>query len=231
MSSIVEQIETVAEKLEELRESVVFVGGATTTLFVTDPAVTDIRPTKDIDVIVEVASFASYARLEEQLRKKGFLNASEPNAPICRWRVAGVTVDVMPTMSEILGFTNRWYRYAVAERRTYKLPSTTVIQLVRPEYFIATKIEAFLGRGAGDFLMSHDIEDIITVIDGRAELVGEIDAAGEEVRAFIRQHLSAFAAETGFKDALLGYLPTDAIGQARYVTLVERVARIGEAGI
>lgn len=231
MSSIVEQIETVAERLEELREGVVFVGGATTTLFVTDPAVTDIRPTKDIDVIVEVASFASYARLEEQLRKKGFLNASEPNAPICRWRVAGMTVDVMPTMSEILGFTNRWYRHAVAERRAYRLPSATEIQLVRPEYFIATKIEAFLGRGAGDFIMSHDIEDIITVIDGRPELVGEIDAAGEEVRTFIRQNLSAFAAETGFQNALLGYLPTDAVGQARYATLVERVARIGEAGI
>lgn len=58
MSVIVDLIEFVATRLEELRETVVFVGGAATTLYVTDPAITDIRPTKDIDVIVEVASFA-----------------------------------------------------------------------------------------------------------------------------------------------------------------------------
>ena len=107
MSAIVELIETVATRLEELRNSVVFVGGATTTLFITDPAVTDIRPTKDIDVIVEVASFVKYAELEEQLRGKGFQNATDRDAPICRWRVSGVLVDVMPTMTEILGFSNQ----------------------------------------------------------------------------------------------------------------------------
>lgn len=147
MSVIVNLIEIVAARLEELRDSVVFVGGATTTLFITDPAVTDIRPTKDIDVIVEVASFSKYAELEERLREKGFSNVIDGDAPICRWRIGGVIVDVMPTMSEILGFSNRWYQSAVEERTPYELPSGMTIHLVRPEYFIATKIEAFLGRG------------------------------------------------------------------------------------
>jgi len=231
MSAIVELIETVADRLKELRERVVFVGGATTTLFITDPAVTEIRPTKDIDVIVEVASFAKYTELEEQLREKGFLNAAEPEAPICRWRVAGVVVDVMPTMAEILGFSNRWYRHAVDERMRYKLPSGTEIQLVRPEYFIATKIEAFLGRGSGDFVLSHDIEDIITVIDGRPELPGEIASAATEVRTFIGEQFAGFAAESDFRNAVLGYLPTDEIGQTRYKTLMDRVTEIGSAGI
>jgi len=231
MSAIVELIEIVAAKLEELRNSVVFVGGATTTLLITDPAVTDIRPTKDIDVIVEVASFVKYTELEEQLRRKGFLNAPDTDAPICRWRVSGVLVDVMPTMTEILGFSNQWYQRVVAERMTYRLPSGMQIQLIRPEYFIATKIEAFLGRGAGDFVMSHDIEDIITVIDGRPELIGEIKSSDNEVRAFIQAKLATFASKNDFRNAVLGYLPTDEIGQSRYATLMERVARIASPGI
>ena len=231
MSLIVDLIEFVATRLEELQESVVFVGGAATTLYITDPAITDIRPTKDIDVIVEVASFAKYAELEERLRRKGFENAIDSDGPICRWRIECVLVDVMPTISEILGFSNRWYRRAVADRLTYTLPSGTTIWLVRPEYFVATKIEAFLGRGNGDFIMSHDIEDIITVVDGRPELAEEIDSSDEEVRTFIRERMATFVSERDFRTAVLGYLPTDAIGQARYQTLIDRIRRLGSQGI
>lgn len=188
---------------------------------------TDIRPTKDIDIIVEIASFSKYAELEEHLREKGFANVIEGDGPICRWRIEDVIVDVMPTMSEILGFSNRWYQSAVEERIPYELPSGTTIHLVRPEYFIATKIEAFLGRGNGDFIMSHDIEDIITVIDGRPELVEEIHVSNDEVRTFIQERLKSFLSESDFRNAVLGYLPTDTIGQARYQTLVDRVTRIG----
>ena len=202
-------------------------GGATTTLFVTDPAVTDIRPTKDIDVIVEVVSFSKYAELEEHLREKGFGNVIDGDAPICRWRIGGVIVDVMPTMPAILGFSNRWYQQAVDERVPYELPSGVTIQLVRPEYFIATKIEAFLGRGNGDFIMSHDIEDIITVIDGRPGLVEEIQTSNGDVRTFIQERLKSFLSERDFRNAVLGYLPTDTIGQARYQILVDRITRIG----
>ncbi len=231
MSAAVEQIEIVAGRLEELKEQVVFLGGATTALFITDPAVTEIRPTKDIDVIVEVASRAKYAGLEELLRAKGFRNASERGAPICRWQVAGVLVDVMPTVPEILGFSNRWYPKAVAERKSYTLPSGTEILLVRPEYFIATKIEAFLGRGGGDFVMSHDIEDIITVVDGRPELIGEMETADHEVQSFVRIQFRTFALDGDFQNAVLGYLPTDNVGQARYKTLTERFAILGAAEI
>lgn len=182
---------------------------------------------KDIDVIVEVASFSKYSELEEHLREKGFGNVLDGDAPICRWRIDGVIIDVMPTMSEILGFSNRWYQSAVEERIPYDLPSGVTIQRVRPEYFIATKIEAFLGRGHGNFIMSHDIEDIITVIDGRLELVEEIQTSNDEVRTFIQERLKSFLSESDFRNAILGYLPTDTIGQARYQTLIDRINRIG----
>lgn len=137
----------------------------------------------------------------------------------------------MPTLSEILGFSNRWYRAAVETGIPWKLPSGLVIQLVRPEYFVATKIEAFLGRGNGDFLLSHDIEDIITVIDGRPELATEIGNAEDEVRSFIQTQIAEFLTHDEFRNAVLGYLSPDNAGQARYQTLMARATRIGSQEI
>jgi hypothetical protein len=35
--------------------------------------------------------------------------------------------------------------------------------------FVATKLEAFASRGGGDFLTSHDLEDVLNIVDGREE--------------------------------------------------------------
>lgn len=226
MNSIINRIETVALRFGALLDRFVFLGGATTSLFVTDPAVTDIRPTKDIAVIVDVSTLANYSELEVELRQLGFKNVIGLNAPICRWQIENILVDVMPTEAKILGFANRWYHLAVRDRSTFSLPSGLVIHIVKPEYFIATKIEAYIGRGKNDFIMSHDIEDIITIVDGRPELVAEVNSANCEVRAFIQTHLASFVVASGFTDSVLGYFPTDPIGQERYAIVMERIAKI-----
>lgn len=80
----------------------------------------------------------------------------------------------MPTNEQILGFGNPWYTGAVTSAASYELPSGTRIQLIDPVHFVATKLEAFDGRGNNDFVMSHDLEDVICVLDGRPELENEI---------------------------------------------------------
>jgi hypothetical protein len=55
--------------------------------------------------------------------------------------------------------------------------------------FIATKLAAFEGRGEGDLLGSHDIEDIVVVIAYRDELVPEVGAEQAESRAWIRERI------------------------------------------
>jgi predicted nucleotidyltransferase len=82
------------------------------------------------------------------------------------------------------------------------LPSGHSIRLVTSPLFLATKLEAFQDRGAGDYLASHDLEDIATVVDGRAELLEEVGRADEEVRAYLRERLSALLATDAFVDAL-----------------------------
>lgn len=160
-------LESVAAALGPLCEQFVFVGGCATGLLITSDAGPPVRATQDVDVVVEVLSLVEYHGLERQLERAGFRHDMSTDAPICRWLVAGSMLDVMPTDQAILGFGNRWYDEAVRTASLQVLPRGQNIRLISAPAFVATKLEAFAGRGGGDFLASHDLEDVITVINGQ----------------------------------------------------------------
>jgi hypothetical protein len=225
----VAMMELVAERLgDALREELVFVGGAVTGLLITDPAQPAIRPTEDVDLIVQAAIRTDYQRVEKALRQRGFANDMSKDAPICRWRIAGVTVDVMPTLVEILGFSNRWYPVAMATAEQTLLPSGTSIRLVTPAVFLATKFEAFAGRGQNDYLFSHDLGDIISVIDGRDELIAECVGLDEELKTYLRQKTNELLTKPAFLDALPGHLPGDAASQDRLPDVIDKLRRLAQ---
>ena len=163
-----------ARLLKPLLDELVFVGGSTTALLITDKAAADVRPTYDVDAIAEITSYAAYADFSERLRKIGFAEDTTEEAPLCRWRQKRIILDVMPLDEKILGFSNRWYRPAMEFAEERELEPKLSIRVVSAVYFCATKLEAFVGRGKGDYLSSHDLEDLVAVIDGRAEIVEEI---------------------------------------------------------
>jgi predicted nucleotidyltransferase len=218
----------VAKCLGDLRKKVVFVGGCATGLFITDPAMPEVRATQDVDVIVEVASRRQYYSLEEELRAREFKQDMGEGAPLCRWLVDGIKVDVMPTQEDILGFSNYWYLPAIKHAENIDLEKRLTIQLVSPPYFLATKIEAFKGRGGGDYMASHDIEDIITVLDGRPEIISEIRSSSEELQTFLAGTFRRLLTQEGFRDALPGHLPPDRASQARLPRLIKRLEDISE---
>jgi predicted nucleotidyltransferase len=225
----VTMMELVAERLGEgLRHQLVFVGGAVAGLLVTDPGQPAIRPTEDVDLIVHAAARGDYQRIEADLRKRGFVNDIAADAPICRWRVGEVTVDVMPTLDDILGFTNRWYPMALATAHAAPLPSGTTIRLVTAPVFIATKFEAFDGRGKGDYLFSHDLGDLIAVVDGRDELLEECRHIAFELKDYLRTRFRGLLASRAFADALAGHLPGDAASQSRLPDLEAKLLRLGQ---
>jgi predicted nucleotidyltransferase len=225
----VAMMELVAERLgNALRDDMVFVGGAVTGLLITDPGQPSIRPTEDVDLIVHAAICSDYQRIEKALRERGFVNDMSKDAPICRWRVGAVTVDVMPTLKEILGFSNRWYPLALATAEKTSLPSGTSIRLVAAPVFLATKFEAFDDRGSGDYLFSHDLGDLISVIDGRTELIGECQVADETLKGYLRERFRQLLAAPPFIDALPGHLPGDSASQARLPDLLETLRRLAE---
>jgi hypothetical protein len=135
-----------AARLKSMLPEIVFVGGCTTGLLITDPAASPVRATDDVDVIVEIASYAEYARFSKRLRDLGFSEDSSEGSPICRWLIDQMKLDVMPTDETILGFSNRWYKPAM-EAAVFVEIEGFELRVVTTPYFIGTKLEAFRGRG------------------------------------------------------------------------------------
>lgn len=187
----------------------VFVGGCAAGLLLTDPTASPVRVTYDVDLVVQVAALAGYHRMEAQLAQRGFARDLAQDAPICRWRYNDLEVDLMPTDPEILGFANRWYPVAMESAQWMALPSGINIRVITGPAFIATKFEAFDDRGRGDILASHDLEDIISVIDGRTELVGEAATAAPELRHYLASRCRQPLSTPGFMDYLPGMIVAD----------------------
>lgn len=213
-------LELVAQALGPVRERVIFVGGCATGLLLTQERPDRIRITEDVDIVAQALTVHDYHAIEKQVRAQGFSNDMRPNAPICRWVYKNVTLDLMPTVKDILGFANRWYPLALQTAELVTLPSGMSIQLISAPVFIGTKLEAFKDRGKDadgrpDFLGSHDLEDIITVADRRPELLAECRAAAPELRAYLAAEFTALFANPEFEPALSGHLPGDTFSQQR----------------
>jgi hypothetical protein len=116
----IRMLEFVAIKLRKVCNDVVFLGGCTTGLFVTDPQFPDVRYTLEVDCIVDVISLKEYHQLEKRLTRQGFKKSLSEEV-ICRWFYDDVILDVMPTDEKILGFSNRWYKEAIASSIIYPL--------------------------------------------------------------------------------------------------------------
>ena len=220
-----EDVAMVARRLKSLETHFVFTGGSVVTLLLDRPAVSISRPTKDVDVIAEVVTRIQYTKLEERLRGIGFRHDTSEGAPICRWVVDGVKVDVMPMHDPIGAFKNQWFDLAVSSAVPIQVHDETVRVITAP-CFVATKIEAFRDRGDDDFMASHDIEDFLTVVDGRGSLGDEIRGASDELRLFVALAVRGFLGDGRFIDSLPGHLPPDAASQQRLRLLRGRLDKI-----
>lgn len=66
-----------ANALGNWKDKVVFVGGATVSLYATRPLAVSVRQTDDVDVVVELNSTTEFYDLQEHLLKLGFKNDIE----------------------------------------------------------------------------------------------------------------------------------------------------------
>lgn len=183
----------VAEALgEDLLSEIVFVGGVTTALFISEVGQEDVRSTDDVDLIISVFTRNEYNKMVDRLLERGF-SKPKMNDPasdkICSLKLRELEIDLMPLDEEILGFTNIWYEEAFKSCTGYELREGLNIKLINPIYFVATKIEAFFGRGLGSIYDSKDLDDIFTIIIHRDQLIEELLKAKLEVRKYIGQKL------------------------------------------
>ena len=178
------RIKAVSNALGALKDKVVFVGGATVSLYA-DRMAEEARPTDDVDILVEIWSRKDFAQLEEQLRKRGFTNDTESKF-IGRYLLPGIIVDVMPTDENILGFSNRWYAGGLKTSVDYAIEAIHSVRIFSPPYFIASKLEAFKNRGSDDGRTSSDFEDIVFVLENRRSIWEEVNTADEKVRKYLK---------------------------------------------
>jgi predicted nucleotidyltransferase len=222
------RVELVARALGDLCEELVLVGGCATGLLYTSVQAPPPRTTYDVDLVVKVAALTGYHAMEARFAERGFTRDMAPDAPICRWRVGEVEVDLMPTDARILGFSNRWYPVAIATARPLTLPSGTRIRLISAPAFLATKFEAYATRGNSDIMASHDFEDIINVLDGRPGIETEIADASSELIAYLAERFRDVLHHRDFDNTLPGLVVYDDLYDSRISAVRYRIIAIAK---
>lgn len=184
------------------------------------------RVTVDVDVVAEVA----YHALEKLFEARGFKRDTSRDAPICRWRLGEVKVDLMPSDERVLGFANRWYPLALVSASLVLLPSGRQIRLISAPAFLATKLEAFATRGNSDFMSSHDFEDIISVLDGRSDIVAEVAAADSALANYLVNRFREIVQRPDFDNTLPGLVTYDELYEDRIRRVRDRIVSITSMG-
>ncbi|OQW53714.1 MAG: hypothetical protein A4S09_06600 [Proteobacteria bacterium SG_bin7] len=223
----IEVLRTVLHKLEDLADDLVFIGGSVIGLYIKDKNVTDIRPTKDIDCVVKVTSRTQYESLSKKLRAKGF-NEDMQSDVNCRFRSGSLILDVMPTDKKILGFANRWYEPGIENSTYLNLDKKLRVRVFSIPYLIATKVEAFKGRGNGDFRFSSDIEDIVTLFDGNSDISDQISSAPDEVKKYLHSEFKIWLGSDEFLESISGHISDRQNVKGRKNIVVGRIKKIVE---
>jgi hypothetical protein len=199
------RIQAVNQALGELREKVVFVGGATISLYA-DRQIFEVRPTDDVDIIVEILNYSQRAELEEKLRSLGFNHAIH-SPVVCRFMIQGITVDIMPTNDPSIGFVNRWYPEGFTRAIHHRFDeNNNSIKILSAPYFIATKMEAFKSRGKGNGRMSHDFEDIVYVLENRESVWNELNSLNGAIKEYLVQEFAELLKNRNLFDWIDGHV-------------------------
>lgn len=211
-----------ARALGPLCERFVFIGGSIVELLITDEAGPSMRSTEDVDVIVEAATTAEYHDLYPDLANCGF-SPDPQSGVICRFKKGDLLLDVMPSEADILGFTNIWYASALRHPMRIQLEKDLAINVIKPAYFLANKSIAFRSRGKSNYFGSHDFEDMIAVVDGRASIVNDIVDSPGDVRAFLVTECRLLMADRDLAEGVRANLAPDFASQSRHRIIIEKL--------
>lgn len=213
MTAIEEAILKLDRRLEGVQFEFAFLGGSVLSLLVTNPDVDAIRVTKDVDVMMNIRTRSEFHKADKMLERLGFRHDTREDAPICRWIYDDVTVDVLPTTEDVLGWNSKWFAEALDESAQITVGRRKV-RVVTAPYFVALKLEAFEDRGAGDFVTSADFEDVICLFNGRDSIVDEI-AACDRIRAGLARKFAGYLDSSGLEDAVEGFVQTETDPEVR----------------
>ena len=224
-----DSLQMVARHFNGLNIPYALLGASVLPLLVDNAAVQEIRPTIDIDLSVEIVSLGELYALEEQLRSRGFRHDTRQGAPICRWIVDEVTVDIMPTEAAVLGMASEWFQEAVSTALKMDLGDGVQASVINRPYFLATKLTAYRDRGAKDPFMSKDLEDIVTLFDGCQNTEFLLGEGSPSLQTFLTEGMRAHLENHEFVEAVEGCFRADPVSRERSRIVLERMRAIATA--
>jgi hypothetical protein len=157
-----------------------------------------------------------------------FVHDTSEDAPLCRWKLGALTVDIMPTEESILGFTNPWYREGVSTLIPIKVGQNGTWRILAPPYALAAKCVAFTNRGAPDPSSSSDLEDIVTLVNGRPSLCDEVSGGQQNCKAYLSSWFDERWVDASVRESIPYHLSPHASGQARLQIVLDRMKRIAD---
>ncbi len=216
MRSNREMLATIANGLKKFLDKVYFVGGSVVEFYPENSVSDPVRPTEDVDCVLEITSKLDFRGWEKLLVSCGFKHDMSENAPICRWVFNGVHVDIMlPDLQ--MGFTNRWYADGIKHSFNYQLNKNLQIKLFELPYFLATKFEAVLHRGVSDLRMSHDFEDIIYLWSNIPDIFERCKKTDSNLQNYFSVTLKNLMSNWTFNESIEAHLPFDNILSAERI--------------
>ena len=215
----------VARSIQPLLDELVFTGGIVVEHYRTTPLVTSVRATRDADAICTASTYTEYSKLGDRLRGLGYTQPLEENTPPFRWRKDWLVLDVMPLNEDVLGFTNRWYGPGLDHTNPLDLGDGLVVRILDAPHFLATKLEAFAGRGSDDPIASPDLEDVVTLLATRPEIVVEVTASAAPLREWVSASLVSALPRATRSQSIAGHLPSTAPTDLAHLVSV-RVAQL-----
>ena len=215
----------VATALGDLNPVVVFIGGAVVSFYIDDPAAADVRPTKDIDIGLQITTIPQLEEIREMLIARGFKQSHQDDVT-CRFRVDDVLVDVMSTQEIGWAPANPWFKPGLPYLIQQQIEGITINLLPLP-YFLATKFSAFYSRGGSDPRVSQDFEDIVYIMNYRSDFLVQIEKSDRKVRDYLAACCKDIAQNSDLQEAIVGnlYYEEQEYGFKKIMQYVLEIAR------
>lgn len=206
-------IRTIAIALAKTGYRYYFVGGAASVFYIDDKNASRVRPTNDIDCVIEVSTNSEFIAFEKKIKQLGFSRINDEQN-ICRYQYHDIRVDIIPLKSQqILGFENTWYEKGIKNALSRKMGDVTV-KYFPLHYYIASKLEALNNRGINDLMGSRDFEDIIIILDG-LDNFDVIKDFPDDVKSYMTEIFSQLVKNTNFIDAVIGHIDMSPVREER----------------
>jgi hypothetical protein len=196
----------IASALKELKNQMIFVGGAVVILYVEDEPVEEVRQTDDVDVTINLVNYAAWVQMQERLTELGFSPDPKGHA-ICSYLYNGISIDIMPSEDGPIGPANKWYKVGFENLWTKEVEGQ-LIRILSAPCFLATKFE-----------------DIIYVLDNRTTLINELQKEPDNIKKFLKDEFIKVYTKSNFEEIIFCHIDPS-IYADRFPIIKEKIEHI-----